>query len=234
MWYFRSLHGHFWRELESRLGEKAAVLDAGCGTGGLIRRLQPRRPLWRWAGVDLSPLALALARDRCPKSVELYEASVTALPLANDEFDAVVSGDVLYHVEDDAAALREFFRVLRPGGFAVLNLPAYRWLWSYHDVAVHSQRRYGRAELLAKLATAGFQPLRTTFWNTLPFPLIVARRKLFSAPSGGSDVRMMAPPVEAAFNAAMKFEHAWVRHVAGLPFGSSIFVVAQKPMSSIR
>lgn len=229
MWYFRSLHAHIARALGVRLGARAAVLDAGCGTGGLIRRLAATRPEWHWTGVDLSPLALELARGRCGANADFHQAPVTALPSADAQFDAVVSADVLYHVEDDEAALREFFRVLRPGGAVVLNLPAYRWLWSYHDEAVHSRRRYGRGEVLAKLAAAGFEGARATYWNTLPFPLIVLRRKLLPAPRGGSDVQLMPAPVETALNGMMALEHAWLRGAGRLPFGCSVFAVAAKP-----
>ena len=235
MWYFRALHGHVEHELAQTLRRSAAaVLDAGCGTGGLIRRLMARRPAWRWTGVDLSPLACELARQRGGQTVEIKEASVTALPFAEGVFDAVVSADVLYHVDDDEGALREFFRVLRPGGAVVINVPAYRWLWSYHDEAVHSRRRYGRREMIAKLTAAGFTGVQATHWNTLPFPLVVARRKLFPAPRDGSDVRLFAPPVEAGFNAAMAVERAWLSGVGRLPFGSSILAVARKPGTANR
>lgn len=229
MWYFRALHSHVERELASALGEgNATVLDAGCGTGGLIRRLAPRRPNWRWTGADIEPIACALAKERATTG-KICEASVTALPFAAESFDAVVSADVLYHVDDDAAALRQFFRVLRPGGVVVINVAAYRWLWSYHDVAVHSRRRYSRGEMLAKLRVAGFGDPRATYWNTLPFPLVVARRKLLPAPRDGSDVHLFPSPVERAFDVAMGLERAWLRAVGRLPFGSSVLAVARKP-----
>lgn len=230
MWYFRALHSHVARALDGGgLPEAAVVLDAGCGTGGLIRRLSGLHPAWRWTGVDLSPAACRFARERVGPTTEIKEASVTELPFPDASFDAVVSADVLYHVADDAAALREFARVLRPGGVVIINVPAYRWLWSYHDEAVHSCRRYGRREVLAKLGTAGFAGAEATFWNTLPFPLVVARRKLWPRPRDGSDVRLFSPAVETAFNLAMMVERVWLRRVGPLPFGVSIFAVGRKP-----
>jgi SAM-dependent methyltransferase len=151
------------------------------------------------------------------------------LPFADAAFDAVISADVLYHVEHDAAALRESHRVLRPGGLLVVNVPACRWLWSYHDRAVHARRRYGRAELLAKLAAAGFDHLRSTYWNTLAFPLVVVRRKLLSAPRGGSDVKLYSAPLEAFFGMLSALEWAWLTTGIRLPFGSSILAAARKP-----
>ena len=79
MWYFRSLHGHVRRELGAALRPGAAVLDAGCGTGGLILRLRARHPDWRFAGIDFMPLAVDLARRRCGAGVDLDVASITAL-----------------------------------------------------------------------------------------------------------------------------------------------------------
>lgn len=237
MWYFRALHAHVERELGRVLGPRlAAVLDAGCGTGGLILRLAPRHPAWRWSGIDLSETACELARERVAAAekaasttaVAIRRGSVTALPFGDESFDAIVSADVLYHVDDDEAALQEFYRVLRPGGCVVLNVPAYRWLWSYHDVAVHSRRRYNRGEVLAKTAAAGFREVRATYWNTLPFPLIVARRKLLPAPRDGSDVHLFPAPVEAAFDGAMAAERTWLNVFGRLPFGCSVFAVAQK------
>jgi ubiquinone/menaquinone biosynthesis C-methylase UbiE len=232
MWYFRALHGHVARALEKELrrdGTKGVkILDAGCGTGGLIRRLAQTHTAWRWTGVDVERQACELARARVG-SAEICEASVTALPWGTGVFDAVVSADVLYHVDDDEAALREFFRVLKPGGIAVINVPAYRWLWSYHDVATHAKRRYGRGELMGKLRAAGFGEGRTTHWNALPLPLVVMRRKFLPAPKGGSDVQLQAAPVEAVFDAAMALERMWLRGVGRLPWGSSLLAVARKP-----
>jgi ubiquinone/menaquinone biosynthesis C-methylase UbiE len=234
MWYFRALHGHIERALVGDLGARATILDAGCGTGGLISRLAPRHAEWTWTGIDLSELAYGYAKLRVGtaangRGADIRLGSVSELPFNDGAFDAVVSADVLYHVDDDNAALREFRRVLRPGGIAVINVPAYRWLWSYHDVAVHSRRRYERTDFLRQLRQAGLAPVSSTYWNTLVFPLIVLRRKLLPPPRGGSDVQLYSAPVEAAFSAAMAVERGWLQSVGRLPFGSSVFAVARRP-----
>jgi SAM-dependent methyltransferase len=226
MWYYRALHAHLHRALAPFLGRRPArILDAGCGSGGLIRRLSPLEPAWQWTGVDVSPLACELARGRC--QADIREASVTALPFPDASFDAVVSADVLYHVEDDTAALREFARVVRPAGRVVINVPAHRWLWSYHDVATHAKRRYTTREVRAKMQAAGWANIRATHWNALPLPLVILRRKLMPAPESGSDVRLYPAPVETAFKAAMALERAWLGTMGTLPLGSSILAMGQ-------
>jgi SAM-dependent methyltransferase len=244
MWYFGALHGHIEHELVRAFRDgPASVLDAGCGTGGMIARLAPRHLAWNWTALDVSELAVSYAQQRLAQPAigvsaneklgkaplaAVHLGSVTALPFADNSFDAIVSADVLYHVDDDGAALREFLRVLRPGGLAVLNVPAYQWLWSYHDVAVHSRRRYSRPDVVRKLRASGFTSVRATYWNTILFPLMVVRRKLMAAPSAGSDVHVYPAPVEAAFGVAMAFERRWLRVLGALPFGGSVFAVGRK------
>lgn len=228
MWYYAALHGHIRRILESAHNDTAGpLLDAGCGTGGLIRRMERWWPRREITGVDCEPVACALSRERT--RAKIVEADLTALPFSDDAFATVVTADVLYHIDDDEAALRELFRVTRPGGLLVINVPAYRWLWSYHDVAVHSRRRYGSRELRRKLHAAGFDHAEITHWNMFLLPLIAARRKLLPAPVGGSDVQAYSAWTNRLLANVMKAESGLLNICDGLPAGSSLLAVARKP-----
>lgn len=228
MWFYRSLHAHLHRVLAQRLGSGPHdLLDAGCGSGGLIRYLREGEPAWRVTGIDLSPVAVRLARARTQAAVA--EGSVTALPFEDRSFDAIVSSDVLYELDKPELAMREFGRCVRPGGWMVLNLPAYRWLWSYHDVAVRSKHRFVRREVAGLLREGGFSVELNTHWNALAFPLIVARRKLFARAGDTSNVKLYPAPVEAVFRGLMAVEHAWLRLGGRWAWGSSILAVGRKP-----
>jgi ubiquinone/menaquinone biosynthesis C-methylase UbiE len=227
MWYYRALHRHVARSLTRVLGASAAqVLDAGCGTGGLLRHLRVKQPAWVLTGIDFSPLACALARERSRS--EVVAGSITALPFTDGRFDAIVSCDVVCQVAAAELALQEFHRCLKPGGTIVLTMPAYSWMYSYHDRAVGNLRRYDRGEVNALLRAAGFTVVTSTYWNTLLFPLAFVRRKLLPPAQSVSDVRSYPPLVEAFFNGLMALEQAWLSLGVSLPFGNSVLTVARK------
>jgi SAM-dependent methyltransferase len=231
MWYYRALHAHVRRELAAGLrGVRAPkLLDGGCGTGGLIAYLRSRHADWRLTGVDLIPLACELSRSRCGAGVEIAQGSVTALPFADGEFDAVVSNDVISQIDEPDVALAEFRRVLRPGGVLVINLPAYMWMWSYHDDAVGTTHRYVRGEFDAMLTEAGFVERRFTYWNAILFPAIWAQRRLLASKDQSSDVKLFPAPVEAACNGVMALERAWLGMGGGWPWGLSLLSASRKP-----
>lgn len=227
MWWFAGLHANliaaYRRNAEDKPG---AVLDAGCGTGGLLRRLADL-PDAAAFGVEIAREAAALARAKSGRPVTV--GSVAALPFPDDSFAGVFSADVLCHRGvDEAGALAEFRRVLAPGGLLVMNLPAYRWLLSDHDRAVDNVRRYHRRDLTRMVEASGLALTHVSYWNTVLFPLMVARRKVLGS-RAGSDVMMYPRPIEAIFTAAMRIEHAWLRRGRSLPFGGSLMCVAMKP-----
>lgn len=229
MWYFRALNRRIVRFL-ARAGAVAPagarLLDAGCGTGGLLRDLRRAFPSAELTGLDFSARACALARERTDATV--VEGTVTALPFASCSFDAVVSADVVCQVEDGARALRELARVVRPGGTVVVNVPAFLWLWSYHDDTCQTRRRFTRPEVRALFAAAGLVVDFDSYANLPALPLIWARRKLLPPVSPTSDVRLYPRPVETIFSAMASLEFAWLRLGVRSPVGSSVFVVGHR------
>jgi SAM-dependent methyltransferase len=199
------------------------ILDAGCGTGGLTRRLAACGPV---VGLDLSPVALELAAT--PRGLSLVRGDVASLPFRDAAFDAVVAADVLYHraVTDDRAALAELARVCRPGGVVVLNLPAHDWLRGAHDAQVHTARRYGRRRVRGLAAAAGLAVERLAWFNCALFPLALARR-VASPREARSDVWALPAALNAALAAWMRVEAAAA--VAGvLPWGLSLLAVLRR------
>lgn len=225
MWWYRALHA---RLIDAVAVVSGPVLDAGCGTGGLLaalRRAQPGRAVF---GVEWDAAAALRAMRKSASPVA--RGSVNALPFASQCFGAVISADVLCHAAvDPATALAEFRRVLAPGGLLVLNMPAYRWLASSHDVMVHNARRTDRGELRSWLLQAGFEIVGITHWNALLLPLMIASRKV---PARGktSDVAAFPPWLDAMFHAVTALE----RRLPPFPFGGSVLAVARRPLSESR
>ena len=218
LWWYRALHERVVGALAGRAGR---VLDAGCGTGGLLAVLTRRRPDLTLFGVEWA--AMAAARAAAKSGALVARGSVNALPFADASFAAVVSADVLCHAAvRPEVALAELRRVLRPDGLLVVNLPAFAWLMSEHDRQVHNARRVNAGELRAMLAQAGFGEIRCRYWNGLLLPLMVARRKL-STRSARSDVAPFSPWLDATLYAMTEIER---RLPFRLPAGGSVLATA--------
>lgn len=201
----------------------AEILDAGCGTGGMMAWLGQ---YGRVSGVDIADEALDLARSRA--LTRLVRGSVDALPFRSAQFDLVTSFDVLYHlrVSDDLAALAELHRVLRPGGLLLIRVPALNWLRGRHDVAVHTRHRYGKIELRSKLENAEFTVRHLTFANSLLFPLAPVKRLLEQRDRDGlSDLWRPPRAINAVLTGTLGAEAALIRR-GSLPVGLSLVAVA--------
>lgn len=226
MWYFRALHQRMLLALRPLVGRPAEILDAGCGTGGLIRALQTQDAHWSVSGVDMSPIACDFARRRTDAAIQ--QASVESLPYADRQFDAVTHADVLYMVENPERALGEFARVLRPGGILVINTAAYQWMWSYHDDLIGTRRRFRRHGLAELMRGHGFEIDLSSYAVLLAFPLIIARRKLFVPADPSSDVKPYPSLIEATLGGLASLENSLLRRGIALPAGNSVFIVARR------
>lgn len=155
--------------------------------------------------------------------------SALALPLRDDAVPAAAVLDVVEHFPDDLGLLLEVHRVLRPGGRLVLSVPAYQWAWSSQDVDAGHYRRYTRAQIVARLTTAGFAVDRATYAFAATFGFFVVNRVvprlLGRSTGGGTQTGGRAARVLTALCRA----DTWVLGRRDLPFGSSVFVTAHKP-----
>jgi SAM-dependent methyltransferase len=205
------------------------ILDAGCGTGGNVVFL---RRYGSVAAVDLAPEAALFGRERLRGA--LARATVLALPFVDACFDLVTSFEVLYHrgVPDEGAALRETWRVLRPGGRLLLRLPAFEWLRGRHDSAVHGRRRYTIGDVQTLLRNQGFVIERISYVNTLllPFPLVqrLIERLLPDAPDEGSDLQLPPALLNEALRWPLAAEAAWIARGGSFPVGLSVICRARK------
>jgi SAM-dependent methyltransferase len=202
------------------------VLDAGCGTGGMLARLGPSIAGRPTIGLEYDPVAAAMA---CAKSGRpVASGSVNEMPLGDGRLAGYVSLDVLCHGGvDPVRAASEAQRCLGPGAVALFNLPAYGWMLSAHDRRVHNVRRFTRGQARALLAGHGFKILKATYWNTLLFPLMLLHR-LTERADADSDVRDFPPWLDALFSAALAVERTVIATGVHLTFGGSLLIVAAR------
>ncbi|MFP6621568.1 MAG: class I SAM-dependent methyltransferase [Pirellulaceae bacterium] len=227
-WWYRALRRFLVHHLNRFLPgwQDRDILDAGCGTGGNLQHLGgcPNH-----TGIDLADEAIDYCQQRGLPNV--IQGNVTQLPLEDQSQDAVISTSVLYHqwVENVDDALQEFHRVLRPGGWLFIDVPAFKFLHSPHDEAVLTARRFTRGMLREQLSSNGFTIRRMTYWNSFLFPLVWLVRR-FGLVRSGRDFGPERSPgglVNSSLNLLLALEFQLSR-LLRLPFGVSLAVVAQK------
>ncbi len=228
MWWFAAMHSNLLM-LTSRLPLATAdlpILDAGCGTGGLLARLAQSFPDKGVMGLDIDWLACARAAVKSARPV--CAGSINELPFADGAFAAIFSADVFCHGDvNEGRALQQFHRCLCEDGWLLLNLPAYRWMLSRHDAAVSNTRRYTASGLRRLLHGAGFRLTYVSYWNLVLFPLMVITRKLFPGdPVAVSDVKLYPRAIDMFCRAATGIETALLRAGLRFPFGGSVIAIA--------
>lgn len=210
------------------LPDNADILEAGCGTGGSLAMLAR---YGRLHGMDLTEIALELARSR--NIGEIRRGCLPdEIPFADRRFDLIVSLDVIQHVGDDIAALKALRERLKPGGYLVVTVPAYAWLWSRHDESWQNLRRYSRKKLIRVARSAGWKIKYTSFFNTVLFPAIVLARLFRFSPAHHQTTDQSLP--SPWLNRWLTFLFASERYLVGrvaIPFGVSLLLVAAKEES---
>jgi len=228
-WWYTVLHGLVDETLAGRLPSAARLLDAGCGTGGMLAFLSVRKADVELTGVDAAEQAVRCCHRRGLSTVQ--KGRVEALPFADSSLDAVLCMDVLYHAGvDEQQALAEMGRVLRPQGLLLLNLPAMAALRGAHDEAVGGARRYEACQVRALLGGSSFELEMIHYWNAwMCLPMLLWRQLSRLKKCRTSDLNLTPHWMNRMLAAAGRVDAVMCRALH-VPFGSSVFAVARKIM----
>ena len=224
-WWYRGRRKVIERVIDDlHLPARARILDAGCGSGRNMVEFARHGTV---TGVELSDTSAELARER--GAGEVIEGSVLEMPFEANSFELAASLDVIEHLDDDLAALRELRRVVAPGGTLLITVPAYQWLWSGHDEINHHHRRYTRRTLQRVGEQAGWQQVRTTYFNSLLLPAAILLRVLdrFSRKTTESSLDLWVPPapVNWLLERPLALEAAMIGRGGRIPAGLSLLAV---------
>jgi len=234
-WWFQG-RAHFILGLlrRIRVPVSAAILEIGCSAGPLIRRLYAAG-FSNVTGIDLSEDAIQRCHAAGLANTVVMDA--TDPQYKEQSFDVLIASDVLEHICDEGAALRNWLRILKPGGHLLVCVPAFMFLWSDHDAVNQHQRRYTSKALNGALAQAGFVVHRANYWNfSLFFPVAAVRvlRRMVARSSGQKAGQLHASPqlVNTLLYSLLRAENHMLLQSFRFPFGVSAFAVASRPHSS--
>ena len=230
-WWYRGLRALLLELLASYVpvDSRPRILDAGCGTGG---NLQVLLRYGDAIGVDIAEEAIHFCRARGIPPERSFVASLLELPFPDNYFELTLSFDVICNIANDVSAFEEIKRVIKPGGRAIMQLPAYRFLWSAHDVAVGHKHRYTARDLSRKIEGAGLVVERMTYLNAILFPIEVLARLWRRRESVNGNPHSDLSPLPRVLNSGLarifETEMRAAPHVR-IPYGLSLLVVARKP-----
>lgn len=240
-WYqaVRHLLVQCWQQPDLQLPGQPSVLDAGCGTGGNLQFFQEQLKPSYLGGFDLSPLALQAARIKCP-AADVYASDICHPELHRVSLNLIFCCDVIY-VPGLAAArsgLERLVQALEPGGQFILHLPAYRWLTSAHDRAVHTRERYVLGQLRQLMRDLNLECQRASYRLCGLLPLIVMKRlpSILRLNAGklntgrtSDDLQLPAPWLNRWLLRCTQWENQLIARGRRLPWGSSIIGIGRKP-----
>ena len=201
------------------------ILDFGCGTGGNFEFLSKFGKVY---GVDSSKDAIAYCKSK-DQSVKFISGQ--DIPFQRDSVDLITTFDVLEHIDDDCATIREYHRILKAKKNVIVTVPAYKFLWSDHDEILGHCRRYTLKELRDKFEKNGFKTVRSSYFVTSFFPLILIYRMYRIAFSKYLDKKTsyveLPKSLNNFFTLIMRMEASLLGRI-NFPFGCSIVAIFEK------
>ena len=199
------------------------ILDVGCGTGANLEMLSQFGDA---EGVDVSDDALEFCRR---KGLTVQKGLAETLPYADETFEVSTALDVIEHLDDDIAGLSEMYRVTKTGGYSLIFVPAFMWLWGVQDDISNHRIRYTKSQIVERIEKAGFKVERATYANFTFFAPILAGRTLMKLtgikPESENNVNVSA--LNGLFGSILSAERHLLKNL-NFPFGVSIVVVAKK------
>ncbi|HVM98100.1 MAG TPA: methyltransferase domain-containing protein [Candidatus Acidoferrales bacterium] len=232
-WWFegrRAIFDGILRSLD--LPKDSLLVDLGCGTGANLNFLTG---YGKAIGLDWGAAAARYARQRT--SVPVFRGDVTALPFRSGSVDLITAFDLVEHIDDDSACVRELARVCRPGGHVLVTVPAAPWMWGRQDTINHHKRRYSGPDLADLFREQGLEIRRFTHLNTLLYPVVAAVRlfrRVVPEKNGElvSDFSMNKPgPMNTILGRLFSMEAHLIKHW-DLPVGVSLLCLARKPLAA--
>lgn len=225
-WYVgrRRIIQYLVEKICTTLNPNPRILDVGCGTGANLKMLAAHG---RAEGVDISSQAVDFCRERGLDSVRLGAAE--QLPYENGSFDLVTALDVIEHLDDDVAGLREMRRVLRRDGRVLLFVPAFMFLWGVQDDVSNHRRRYTLPGLLKVVEAAGFSVEWSSYANISFFLPVLAVRSVMRWLGLRADTEygINISPMNGPFSRLFAAERFVLKH-GRLPFGVSAVCIARR------
>lgn len=207
-------------------------LEVGCGTGFVLSMIEKELHKWKIFATETQLEGINFARKRVSNIVSFYQMDACAIPFKN-EFTAIGAFDVIEHIFDDNAAIKNIFDALESNGYFLLSVPQHMFLWSKYDEVSHHYRRYSSIEIKKKLNNVGFDILYCTSFNSLLLPFLMLSRmftnRLTYQQVDVLDEMRLLPALNKFFYIVIYLEFILIKFGLKLPFGSSLIVVAKKP-----
>jgi SAM-dependent methyltransferase len=235
---FRLEAKHFWFTSRNRLlvwafhhyfPHARIFLEIGCGTGFVLYSLRQEFKNLILSGSDIFIDALEFAKKRLP-DISLYQMDAHNIPF-DGEFDVIGAFDILEHIDEDDAILRQMFRAIKPGGGIIITVPQHRFLWSVVDEYSFHKRRYTRKELLEKIERAGFAIKRATSFVSFLLPLLLLSRLKWRKSKTKFDPLTelkIGHFLNFTLEMVMGIERRLIERGYSFPVGGSLIVVAKR------